>query len=60
VQEKKKSITSFFKKGLSENPWQRLSLITLSPLPIWRDHNPFEKKFDRKTLATMQPFSEKA
>jgi hypothetical protein len=25
---------SLFKKGLSENPWQRLDLIVLSPNPI--------------------------
>ena len=37
-----------FEKGLITNPWQRLNLITLSPNPIRRDHNPFEKRLDRK------------
>ncbi|HWQ47658.1 MAG TPA: hypothetical protein VN414_01690 [Methanosarcina sp.] len=41
-------IASLFKKGLSENPWQRWVDEKLIPKPYRRDHNPFAKRLDRK------------
>ncbi|OEC91598.1 hypothetical protein A9239_02820 [Methanosarcina sp. A14] len=41
--------TSLFKKGLSENHEPTFGFENLIPKPYWRDHNPFQKRLDRKT-----------
>jgi len=46
---------SLFKKLLERKPDKYLSLRTLSPNPIRRDHNPFEKRLDRKVLFDLKP-----
>ncbi|HWQ48670.1 MAG TPA: hypothetical protein VN414_06930 [Methanosarcina sp.] len=46
---------SLFKKLLERKPDKYLSLRTLSPNPIRRDHNPFEKRLFGQALFDLKP-----
>ncbi|WP_156151135.1 hypothetical protein [Methanosarcina sp. Kolksee] len=41
-------ITTLFKKGLTENHGPKFGFDELIPKPYRRDHNPFQKRLDRK------------